>query len=170
MNLDYFISSLPLLLEGQSAKMTLEGFRAACDSELTGSIAHAVNAILDDCEDSHTFVRAWRDADAQIRNAIAIERTRRRGNQASKAPHLEVDGCDGSIAPAITAAFALNDPLQRERAIAHLRWTILDSLQGVQPLSENVILAFAAKIKINERLLAADAAKGAESFKALTKR
>ena len=68
------------------------------------------------------------------------------------------------------AAFALPDPLQRERAIDHVRWTVLDQLQGVQPLSENVVLAYAAKLKINERQLSADASEGAESFKALTKR
>ena len=159
-----------MLLEGQEAKMSPEVFREMCESGLSGVLRQAALAMLDGADAPHPFVRAWRDADAQVRNAIAAERARKRGLPAAQTPRLDASGCDASISPAIAAAFALPDPLSRERAIAHVRWAILDQLQGVDPLSENVVLAFAAKLKINTLLLSADPSKGAESFKAITTR
>ncbi len=168
MNLDYFISSLPLLLEGQSAKTSVDEFRTMASEGLSGKLKEAVLALLDGGASSHPFVVAWRDLDGQVRNAIAFERAKRRGISPSETPKADVSGFNASIIPAVTAAFAEADPLKREVAIAHLRWTLLDELQGVQPLSENVVLAFAVKLKINEMLLSIDKEKGSERFIAFT--
>lgn len=169
MNLDYFISSLPMLLEGQPAHITIEAFRAAADSQLSPRLHLAVRALLDGTDSPHPFVRAWREIDAIICNEIAVQRTIRRGQQLTQAPRMVTAACIPSIAPAISVAFAESDPLRRERAIAHIRWAQIDQLQGVQPLSENVVLAYAVKLKLNETLLSAQTSKGAECFQALTK-
>ncbi len=142
----------------------MASFRESAERELDGKVKEAVFALLDDTASSNPFVTAWRDADGQIRNAIAIERARRRGLTASETPKLPVQGCSVMTAQAVSAAFQDPNPLKREIAFAHLRWTILDDLQGVQPISENVLYAYAIKLRINEELLAVDAEKGAELF------
>ena len=168
MNLDYFIATLPTLLEGQPARLSEEDFRESCAEQLSPALFRAVAAMLDGTSDSHPFVQAWRDRDAQLRNAVAAERARRRGLAPSEAPSRETAGFDAAIAPAVAAAFAQSDPLARERALDHVRWTLLDELEGVQPMDENVILAYAAKLKISLRTLAADADKGLRRFGELT--
>ena len=170
MNLDFFIPTLPMLLEGQPARLSEKDFRESCAEQLSPELFGAVAAILDGTPNPHPFVRAWRDRDAQVRNAIAAERARRRGLSPSETPSRETTGLDTAIAPAVAAAFALPDPLARERALDHLRWTLLDELEGVQPMAENVVLAYAAKLRISLRALAADADAGRSRFVELTSR
>lgn len=168
MNLSYFIPSLPLLSPGLAPGLSVGEFRSLCQAQLTAALAHAAEALLDGTDDEHPFVRAWRDRDAQIRNAVAAERARRRGLAPAETPSRPATGCDASIAPAVAAAFALPDPMRREEALDALRWRILDELQGVEPFSERVVLAYAVRLALCTRTAARDAGRGMDAFKALT--
>ena len=71
MNLEYFIASLPMLMPGHPPGITIEAFRAICAEHLTGRLALAVQALLDDAPGDHPFVRAWHAHETLLRNAIA---------------------------------------------------------------------------------------------------
>ena len=168
MNLSYFISSLPMLAQGRAPGLSAEEFRSLCKAQLSAPLARAAEALLDGVDDVHPFVREWRDLDAQIRNAVAAERAKRRGLTPAETPRRPVSGCDASIAPAVAAAFALSDPLRREEALDAIRWSAIESIQGVDPFSERVVLAYAAKLPLVARRAAIDKEGGLGRFVALT--
>lgn len=173
MNLEYFISSLPMLLEDQPAKISPEDFATLCGEHLDPALAAAAREMLGVAGNggataaAHPFVRAWRDGETQLRNAIAEERARRR-KAASRPDPRETRGCDPSLPQRVSAAFAAQDPLSRERAIDHIRWIALDEMQGVSPFSEAAVLAYAGKLALNARRFAVSEDKGMERFKVLT--
>ena len=166
MNLEYFIASLPMLLPGQPAVLSVEDFRSSCASSLEGSLAAAVESIFEGTPSNHAFVRAWRDSENLLRNSIARRRASRLG--VTDVPQLPASGADTSIDPAVASAFDEVNPLRREVALDKIRWRIVDELQGVDPFSENVVLAYAVKLIIANRLVRLDSQKGLENFDKLT--
>ena len=166
MNLEYFIASLPMLLPGQPAVLSVDDFRASCASSLDGALADAVEAIFDDRPSRHPFVRAWRDSENLLRNAIARKRASRLN--VADVPQLATSGTDTSIEPAVASAFDEVNPLRRETALDKIRWRIIDEMQGVEPLSENVVLAYAVKLTIAHHLALLDNKKGLQNFDKLT--
>lgn len=167
MNLDYFIASLPMLLPGHPPGITLDAFRAACAEQLTGRLAAAVQALLDNTDCDHPFVRAWRAHETLLCNAVARRRAARLKQDAQRWLR-PVDGGDMRIEHGVAAAFEQPDPLQRERALDRLRWNVLEELQGNQPLTSAVVLAYAVKLRILDRWSRLDAAAGAQRLEALT--
>jgi len=175
-NLEYFISSLPMLMEDLPAKLSPEAFVELCREQLDPALAAAAGEMLGvgapdatgAAASPHPFVLEWRDREAQLRNAVAAERARRL-NAARPAPR-ETHGCDAAISTGVAAAFAVQDPLARERAFDALRWRALDEMQGVAPFTEAVVLAYAGKLALNARRFSIDADKGMDKFKELTKR
>lgn len=166
MNLDYFIASLPMLLPGQPAVLSVEEFRSSCASSLAPGLAEAVDSIFTGAPCRHPFVAAWRDSENLLRNAIARRRAAKRG--VTDVPQLPTSGADTSIAPAVSAAFDEVNPLRREEALDKIRWRVADEMQGVQPLSENVVLAYAIKLSIAHHLARLDAGEGLAHFDKLT--
>ena len=166
-----------MLLEDQQTKLSTDSFATLCVEQLPAALASAAvemlgaatGAMAKGAQPRHRFVAAWLDADAQLRNAIALERSRRSG-AANRPEARETAGCSPWLAQAVAAAFAAKDPLSRETAIDSIRWRILDEMQGVSPFSEAVILAYAGKLALNARRFSASADAGMERFKALTAR
>lgn len=171
MNLEYFISSLPMLLEDQPAKISPDDFSALCGEQLSPALAAAAREMLGTAGEAtppgHPFVREWLDRLAQLKNAVAAERARRRGS-AAKPAQRETRGCDQSLAQGVAAAFAAKDPLSREIAIDRLKWRVLGEMQGVAPFSEAAVLAYAGRLALNARRFAISEENGMERFKALT--
>ena len=168
MNLEYFIASLPMLMPGHPPGITAEAFRAACAEHLTGRLALAVQALLDDAPGDHPFVRAWHAHETLLRNAIARRRGARLGTEAQ--PWLRPDeGSDVWLDQGVAAAFEQPDPLQRERALARLRWQAIERLQGFQPLTPEVLLAYAVKLRLLARWHALDVKLGQARLEALAK-
>jgi hypothetical protein len=167
MNLDYFISSLPMLLPGQAPGIAPESFRAACAAQLDRDLGAAACALLDGGPSEHPFAREWRDRETILRNAVARRRAARRGADA-QGTQRPARGSDVRIEHGVAAAFEQPDPLQRERALDRLRWSALEELQGNQPLAAAVVLAYAVKLRILDRWSRLDAAAGAQRLEALT--
>ena len=166
MNLDYFISSLPALLPEQPSAITLEEFRAACTEHLSGSLLAAVEALLDDQPSTHPFITAWRRHERGLRTAIARRCAARLGTDAR--PWIRPDGLDETeTARGVAAAFEQPDPLQRERALDRIRWKAAEELQGIQPLTARVLLAYAIKLRLLARRQKLDAATGRQRLETL---
>ena len=184
MNLEYFISSLPMLLEDQPAKISPAAFAEMCGDQLDPALAAAANemlsasprpdsassrpvgAVLQTAPSLHPFLAEWRDREIQLRNVVAAERARRLG--ATRPAPRDAHGCEAMITQGVAQAFAAKDPLQRERALDALRWRILDELQGIAPFTEAAVLAYAGKLALNARRFSIEDDKGMETFKSLT--
>lgn len=171
MNLEYFISSLPALSYGQPAQITEAAFREACVTGLDGAVAASVAALLDGSPfaggASSAWVEAWNGKEAEIRLAVARRRAARLG-----VPPPETLACvmDTRIEPAVNAAFEEVNPLRREEALDRLRWQLADEMQGVQPFSENVIYAYAVKLRLVLRFQSLSPEAGKIVFSQLTTR
>ncbi|MBP5545449.1 MAG: DUF2764 family protein [Kiritimatiellae bacterium] len=189
--MEYFISSLPMLLEDQPAKISPAAFAEMCGDQLDPALAAAANemlgassrpdappsspnsassrpvgAVLQTAPSSHPFLAEWRDREIQLRNAVAAERARRLG--ATRPAPRDAHGCEAMITQGVAQAFAAKDPLQRERALDALRWRILDELQGIAPFTEAAVLSYAGKLALNARRFSIEDDKGMEKFKSLT--
>jgi len=170
MNLDYFISSLPMLAYGQRVPLSEQDFRAACETGLDGALAASVRQLLDgltpDEAPASPWVAAWNAKESQVRAAVARRRAARLG---VPPPETQAVVADTRIEPAVNAAFEEVNPLRREQALDRLRWQFADEMQGVQPLSENVIFAYAVKLRLALRLQSLDATAGRAKFDELTR-
>ena len=103
---DYLVASLqPLALDGP-APYTAERFLDLCRGQLPAkdvaaletliaaeaTPANAAAFVLSDAPSRHRILARWRDLDAQLRNAIAAERARLRGQDAARW-RRPVEGC-----------------------------------------------------------------------------
>ena len=159
MSVPYLIASLPALSPDAAPALSIAEFRAACASALSASQSAVVDALLDGAPCGDAFVRSWRDVDAQIRNAAVRKRAARRG--VDPTPFVRpTSGCDIAAQQGAEAAFALADPMQRERALDRVRWTALDNLQGPQPMTFEAVLAYAVRLQIATRWSKCDQSKG----------
>ena len=120
----------------------------------------------------HPFVKAWRQKETLLRNAIVKARARARGADAvqwlcSGAAVLR-QGDDTQIERLVEDAFQQPDPLRRERALDKARWAMAAELQGLDPMGINVALAYAVKLSLALRWAKLDAGRGREVFEELT--
>src|SRR5690606_5997053 len=68
----YLAASLPMLSLDGEPPISLEDFLNRCDEHLSKKDRTALDALFSkhDTASRHTFVRAWRDRETQLRNAI----------------------------------------------------------------------------------------------------
>ncbi len=153
----YLIASLPRLILGESPSWSPDEFKSCCHAQLDTRDAVAAERLCDgpdyrqgDENDEHPFIASWNARETQLRNAVARARAaRRRGDAAgSIRPHT---GFDVSIEEAVENAFDLPSPLDREKALDHLRWRILEELAGTAPFAPSVALAYAVKLRLAHR-------------------
>ena len=163
MNLEYFISSLPMLVKDGKAPFAPSEFIAQCDSQLGGSLADAVRALLTGVASDDPFVREWTNRETQIRNACARRRAAKRGQGGTFLPR-PFGAVDARIEQEVAAAFDEGDPLKREHALNAIRWRIADEFQGSSPFSRNAVCAYAVKLAIAYAESSADAKAGADKF------
>jgi hypothetical protein len=157
----YIISSLPgISLEAKPA-LSLDDFRALCSAQLSNADAAAVECLLDIEREpaNHSFVAEWRARETQLRNASA--RLRAAGQSRDAADFIRSHtGFDVSIEDRVEEAFNRSNPLERERELDRIRWTMLNELAGTDPFSANALFAYAVKLSLAERWAAMDKEAG----------
>lgn len=165
---DYLVSSLqPLSLDGPPP-YTAEQFLGLCRSQLSAKDAEAVAAVMADAPSSHPLAAIWRDLDAQLRNAIAAERARLRGQDAARW-RRSVEGCSLFWANRTAGAFQEKDPARREWLLDQVRWDAAAELvPPAAPLSTAAVFAYAIRLAIVLRRAARDVAAGNDVFNRLT--
>jgi len=157
----FLISSLPgISLEAKPA-LSLADFRAACTTQLSEADAGALECLLDSESEpvNHTFVKSWKARDTQLRNASARLRAARQSRDAADFVRSHT-GFDVGIEDRVEEAFNRSNPLERERELDRIRWTVLDELAGSDPFSTSALLAYAVKLSIAERWAAMDQKAG----------
>lgn len=165
MNLEYVVSQLPPLREGAASPMEPEEFCALVADFGSEALALAARSLLIGGESAHPFCLEWRGLDSRIKECVAFERAKRLGRR--PAP---MDGQrDPALHAMVSEAFTLPDPLSREKALLHIRWTAAELFGGVMPFSEDALLAYAAKMKLCAAFSRLDAEKGAARFEELSR-
>lgn len=148
----YLIASLPMLTPGAPPPITRADFLRRCAE-------HAPHTLLQDLEHillsrpqrAHApYAQTLHRMETQLKNALARIRAAKWG--VAPEEHLRpVDDIDLSIERDAADAFTLNDPLERERALDRARWRRIEELRGVDPFSQNALLAYAAQFALAER-------------------
>jgi Protein of unknown function (DUF2764) len=171
MNYYFLAASLPALSLDQPAPLTAQRFRALCDGQLAPGDAAGL-AELDappDAPAHHPFVALWHAREAWLRNTIVRARAARLQSPAER--WIRADSyADTFIQHGVHAALARPDPLEREMALDHLRWQVLDELAGFNPFAAAAILAYAIRLRLVERWTRLRAADGAAALQAALQR
>ena len=167
MSVVYLLSSLPALSLDSRPAMTVPEFLAACRGELSAKDADACEALALDRPGEHAFVRAWRDKEAVLRNIAVRNRARKLGRDAGRWTRPTSD-CDLMLERLTDAAFQLEDPAQREKALDRARWAAVEELEGVDPISVKRVFGYAVKLSLAWKWSGLDEAKGMAAFETLT--
>ena len=119
-----------------------------------------------ECDTS--LAAAWRDLDAQLRNAVAAERARTRGADPSRW-RRPVNGCSLYWAGRVQAAFQEKDPSRRDHMLDQVRWDAAGELTPpASPLSAAAAYTYGIRLAIVLRRQALSAEAGNATFDALT--
>lgn len=166
---DYLISSLqPLDLDGP-APYDMASFLEMCRDQLSSTAADAIAAVCQGKTANEWSPAAqWTDLAAQLRNAIAAERARMRGQDPAKWRH-PVSGCSLYWANRVTTAFQETDPAKRDRLLDQIWWDAAGELvPPAAPLSAAAALTYALRLGLvlHRRAISADA--GNATFDRLT--
>lgn len=152
MNYYFLVSSLPHVSIGEPPAISFDKFAEICSEHLSKDDMSALNTIagLKTIDSSHSFIKAWKEKETLLRNAIAKIRASRL-NRDSSSCIKEVSSFDASIEKVAADAFAKPNPLEKELLIDKHRWHQLEELQGFNMFSSSAILSYAVKLKIAER-------------------
>jgi hypothetical protein len=152
MNYYYLAASLPsLALEGP-LPLSFERFRALCAEHLSREDLEALDELDRPVTDSsrRCLVRAWREGEIRVRNAVARARAARL--RVDAAPALrEQQGVDLGAEKAVAEAFAKRSPAERELALDRFRWQRIEELAGYNAFSGRALLAYGLKLRLAER-------------------
>jgi hypothetical protein len=149
MNYYFLVSSLPLLQLGLKPSITPQAFLTACETNLTPEETAVMHDLLasDGSHSEHPFAQAWRDRETELRNETARLRARNRslGSESWLRPQ---QGARVFIKTAVAEAFQAADPLERERSLDRLRWTILDELAGLNPFGIEAVFSYGLRLRL----------------------
>lgn len=169
---DYLVSSLqPLAIDG-AAPCTRATFLALCRDQLGERHARAIEGVMDgvapDSAVDTPCASAWRDLDAQLRNAAAAERARSLGSDPSRWRRV-VEGCSLYWAGRVQTAFQEKNPARRNRMLDQVRWDAAGELvPPASPLSAEAVYAYAVRLAIVLRRQTLSAEAGNAVFDALS--
>ncbi len=158
----FLVASLPSITLETEPPLKLAAFRSLCADHLSADDAGALNQILDFeavQAVTHPFAKQWIASETQLRNAAARQRGIKRQEDAADFIR-DHTGFDAGLEESVEAAFALSNPLSRERALDQIRWQVLDTLTGTDPFSANVVLAYGIKLRMAERWAAMNQEQG----------
>jgi len=161
MNYYFFAATLPVLSLDNPPPLSSERFRKLCAEHLSTNDLRALDEILTPTfgDSKHSFVRAWRHREIQLRNALARTRAARLSTNA--ASYLkDHEGYDTYIEKTASDAFSKTNPLDRELALDKFRWSQIEDLAGYDCFSTRPILAYALKLRLAERWAAMTEEKG----------
>ncbi len=157
----YLVASLPALELTTVPRISSATLLASSAGILRADHLEDLRAIVEDRPQDvrATHLRSYRDADTQLRDALARERAARAGASYDTGAH-PYRGYDARCVDVAARAMDLDDPLERELLLDTLRWTLLDELALSPPFGFQAVLAYALKLRLAEKWAAMDGAEG----------
>jgi hypothetical protein len=164
----YLVASLPTLVLGDAAPLTLDEFRSMCEASLSEEDLRELECVLAGrFEDGvSTFCRDWLAVETQLRNALVRVRATQHGVDPSAYLH-EHAGYEMAIEKAVTDAYTKPNPQERELSLDRFRWKRVDDLAQEELFGLPAVLAYALHLVLVQRWTAMDLEKGqarAEDF------
>lgn len=179
-NYEYIIASLPVLDSGNHKDIDAEALVGEILSQCSDSDRELVNLLLSGFDPDrldrdfyvralahrNRFVREYFRADLNIRNAKVEYLNKTLGRPEGKdVILLEEDGTtDFEDRPVIDSILYGNDILARERGLDDYLWKKIEEINELELFSIDVVLGFAARLKIVDRWLKLDPDLGRELF------
>jgi hypothetical protein len=162
MNYYFLVSSLPLPQLGLKPPITIPDFLTACGTNLPPDEQAILRDLLatDGAHSDHPFVREWRERETELRNEVARIRAKKR----PFAPETWLrpqPGVRVFIQTAVAEAFQAPNPLERERGLDRLRWSLLDELAGLNPFGIDALFSYGLRLRLATRWASFDSKSGA---------
>jgi hypothetical protein len=164
----YLVASLPTLVMGEPPPFSGSEMLVRYANTLAADDAREVKLALEKHErgSQHPFLVQWVRADTQMRNAIARVRAGRQSVEVREYLH-DHPGYDVGLENAVVDAYARPNPLERELALDHHRWKMLDEMVLAEPFGLGAVLAFAIKLRMVIRWAAVTEEAGARKLEEL---
>lgn len=170
MSYPYLVSTLPMLGIDKQPPMSLEAFVELCQEQLSNADFQELEALLSEDEQptNNSFIKEWRAAETQLRNAVARARAAKLdGVDANKWLRTH-SGFDVVLENGVISAFQERDPALRQKVLDQLLWDKATELAGYDEFSLKAIFAYAIQLKIcNVRSSQTDSEKGATRLTAV---
>ncbi|MBQ7402272.1 MAG: DUF2764 family protein [Lentisphaeria bacterium] len=148
------ISSLPMLtLDGTNA-ITAEQFLSCCETYVTEKELRILQELKfppspEDFEPS-TFAGRYAAWECALRNAVVRIRANKTGRSAGKYLNPE-GGIEADAERAVSAAWAVGNPLERERILDQARWMKLEELESGTLFSFEQLCAYKLKLLLQKK-------------------
>jgi hypothetical protein len=157
----YLVASLPSLELTATPRISSAELLASSAGVLRVDHWEDLRSVLEDrLYDVRALeTRPYRDAETQLRDAVARLRAARAGAVYDAGGH-PFAGYDARCVSAAERAMELEDPRERELALDRLRWKLLDELAVSPSFGFQAVLAYGLKLRLAEKWAAMDEAEG----------
>ncbi len=162
----YLLSSLPLLRWGTRPAVADGDFLAQCEGQIPLAALAELRAVSLEPGGDHSPAgteTAWHAWDDYIRNLLV--RARASHQHRDPAPMLRPEA---DVFPTerreVDELLANDNPLERERALDHLRWRRLDSLEAGHPFDFDRLVVYRLKLLLLDKWTRFDSETGARNL------
>lgn len=159
----YFLSSLPMLRYHEPAPLTWENFLSQALGNISNSDYKLLCLIPEGKDGGNSFLRKWYAVSAKLADAVNAQRKVNLGRDDVGPVVLR----EYDIERVATAAMNAKNPLEAEFVLMKFGYDYLESAKGLEPFSENALLAYALQLRILLRKDGFSAEKGNEQYKKL---
>jgi hypothetical protein len=150
----YLISSLPMLMFDGEAPMTVEEFVSNCHDHISKRDSELLEKLSLIPEIDQTFPAGsaadrWKQWEICLRNRIAVHRAPQ-----GKDVHgylRDESGCFCEIDSGIQEAFAIKNPLDREKYFDRMRWRALDDFESGHHFDFDRLCVYKLKLMLLEK-------------------
>ncbi len=165
----YLVSSLPMLLPQTTPPLTIAELEAACGDKLSRTDLQLLQStqLLPVKQAGGPSASAdWNDWEVALRNQIAVSRS---GRGDSKVEQLPEKGCYTEINHLVQEAFAIDNPLEREKYLDRARWNRLDELESGHHFDLDKLCLYKLKLLLLEKWQPRQTEGGSENFTDIVK-
>ncbi|MBI9100886.1 MAG: DUF2764 family protein [Spirochaetales bacterium] len=168
----FLVSSLPYLLSGGQAEITIKDFLSDCKSNMTAEEYVILEACKlypafktgDDAEViSHPVLNRWKSWETTLRNELV--KLRASTLKTDGDVFLREGGNEAGLFEAAREAVNLSDPGEAESRIDKLRWSFLDEIETGHYFDLEKLLIYYLKLQILKRQESFTPEKGNEAYR-----
>jgi hypothetical protein len=143
-----------MLMFNEKAPLSIEEFNAACVDKISEKDLNTLNRLGPVPESgglypANSAAERWRQWEVCLRNRIAAHRAPQGKDVHSYLQ--EEKGCFGEIDTGVQEAFALKNPLERERYFDRMRWRALEDFESGHHFDFDKLCIYKLKLLLLEK-------------------